>query len=213
MYRKFNATPVAPAAQTSDIRPIAGSKNLPPENRSNMNHYGAKQMAASWRTVRNNTIQTAEDIPADKYNYRVSPDTMTVAEMLAHMTMSPHWAQQVHMVEKKHAITREDFGKYREESNAIGSKLTTKDAIVAELKTRGEQFATLLEGMSDAQLGEMVESPGGAKSRFEMLLGSKEHEMHHRAQLMQMQRLLGIVPHLTRARQAQMAAMQQAQTA
>jgi uncharacterized damage-inducible protein DinB len=35
-----------------------------------------------------------------------------------------------------------------------------------------------------------------------MLLGVKEHEMHHRAQLMLVQRLLGIVPHLTRQRDA-----------
>ena len=30
-----------------------------------------------------------------------------------------------------------------------------------------------------------------SKSRFEMLLSPKEHEMHHRAQLMTMQRMLG----------------------
>jgi uncharacterized damage-inducible protein DinB len=48
-----------------------------------------------------------------------------------------------------------------------------------------------------------VRQPGGAsKSRFEMLLGTKEHEMHHRAQLTVIERLLGIVPHLTRNRQA-----------
>jgi uncharacterized damage-inducible protein DinB len=47
-----------------------------------------------------------------------------------------------------------------------------------------------------------VRQPGGAsKSRFEMLLGTKEHEMHHRAQLTVIERLLGIVPHLTRKRQ------------
>ena len=37
------------------------------------------------------------------------------------------------------------------------------------------------------------------KSRFEVLLGVKEHEIHHRAQVMLMQRMLGIVPHGTRA--------------
>ena len=35
-----------------------------------------------------------------------------------------------------------------------------------------------------------------------MLLGTKEHEMHHRGQLTVLERLLGIVPHLTRNRQA-----------
>ena len=45
------------------------------------------------------------------------------------------------------------------------------------------------------------------KSRFEMVLGIKEHEMHHRGQLMLIQRLLGIVPHLTRRREAAIAAV------
>jgi uncharacterized damage-inducible protein DinB len=31
-----------------------------------------------------------------------------------------------------------------------------------------------------------------------MLLSPKEHEMHHRGQLMLIQRLLGLKPHLTR---------------
>jgi uncharacterized damage-inducible protein DinB len=55
--------------------------------------------------------------------------------------------------------------------------------------------------MTDAQLGESVTLPNGSKSRFEILLGVKEHEMHHRAQLFLMERMVGIVPHLTRARQ------------
>jgi uncharacterized damage-inducible protein DinB len=58
-------------------------------------------------------------------------------------------------------------------------------------------------------------APGpAAKSRFEMLLSPKEHEMHHRAQLMTMQRMCGVVPHLTRQLQERFAQMQtQAQTA
>ena len=40
-----------------------------------------------------------------------------------------------------------------------------------------------------------------------MLLGPKEHEMHHRAQLMTMERMLGITPHLTRQMQERMERM------
>ena len=46
------------------------------------------------------------------------------------------------------------------------------------------------------------------KSRFEMLLGPKEHEMHHRGQLTVLQRMIGVVPHLTRQMQERMARMQ-----
>jgi uncharacterized damage-inducible protein DinB len=39
-----------------------------------------------------------------------------------------------------------------------------------------------------------------------MLMGTKEHEMHHRAQLMLIERMLGMVPHLTRQMQERLAA-------
>jgi uncharacterized damage-inducible protein DinB len=42
-----------------------------------------------------------------------------------------------------------------------------------------------------------------------MILAVKEHEMHHRAQLMLIERLLGIVPHLTRQMQERIAQMQE----
>ena len=38
------------------------------------------------------------------------------------------------------------------------------------------------------------------KTRFEQLMSIKEHEMHHRGQLMLIQRMVGLVPHLTRER-------------
>ena len=166
-----------------------------------MNYYGAKDMAESWRTVRKNTIQVAEDIPEDKYGFKAAGDTMSVGEMLAHLAASTDWARQLHFVEKKSNVAMEDFGRWFGEIGKIAAALTTKAAIIDALKTRGDQFATHVEAMTDAQLGETVTMPNGGKTRFEMLLGVKEHEMHHRAQLFLIERMVGIVPHLTRARQ------------
>jgi uncharacterized damage-inducible protein DinB len=78
------------------------------------------------------------------------------------------------------------------------------------LKTEGEQFATFLEGLDEAFLGEVIEMPPGGdppKTRFEMLMAVKEQEMHHRGQLMLMMRLLGMVPPSTRAMRERMEAM------
>ena len=166
-----------------------------------MNYYGAKDLAEAFRTVRKNTVQVAEDIPEDKYSYRAAPDTMSVGEILAHLACTPHWAQQCHFAEKKSAVAMEDFGRWMGELNGKAKGMTGKAAIVAALKSDGDAFAKQLESMSDEQLGERVKLPMGDKTRFEMLLGLKEHEMHHRAQLMLIERMLGIVPHLTRARQ------------
>jgi len=167
-----------------------------------MNYYGPSNMAESWRTVRRNTVQVAEDIPEDKYSYRASADTMSVAELLAHLAATPTWAEQCHFVKKTTAITMEDFGAFMGEVGKASAALTTKAAIVDALKASGEAFAKGLDGMTDAQLGEAVTLPNGSKTRFEMLLGVKEHEMHHRAQLFLIERMIGIVPHLTRARMA-----------
>ena len=63
--------------------------------------------------------------------------------------------------------------------------------------------------VSDGFLAEQVAMPPGAepasKSCFEMILSVKEHEMHHRGQLMLIERMIGVVPHLTREMQARFA--------
>ena len=39
-----------------------------------MTYYGGKELAAAFRTVRANTIKTAEEIPESKYDFRAAPD-------------------------------------------------------------------------------------------------------------------------------------------
>jgi uncharacterized damage-inducible protein DinB len=78
---------------------------------------------------------------------------------------------------------------------------------VALLLKEGDRWCQWVEGLPESLLSEQVRMPGGAlKNRFEMLVGTKEHEMHHRGQLMMIERILGIVPHVTRNRQASRAA-------
>lgn len=170
-----------------------------------MNYYTGTNMASAFRTVRQNTIQTAQDIPEGQYGFAAAEGSMTVGQMLAHVAASTNFHYQLHGVDKRTQVAMEDFGAYMGQAQAIQSALTTKAAIIDALTTRGEEFATFLESLTDEQLGEFVTFPAGlqppSKSRFEMLLGAKEHEMHHRGQLMVIQRLLGITPHLTRQRQ------------
>jgi uncharacterized damage-inducible protein DinB len=175
-----------------------------------MTFYGGKEMAEAFRTVRRNTLQIANDIPEDQYGFRAAAETMSVAEELAHIACSTLWAVQAHAVEKKQAISMEDFGAYMTRTAEAEKALTSKHDIVSALLKNGEEFAAVLERFTPEQLGEFVSFPPpvqpSRKSRFEMLLGVKEHEMHHRAKLMVSERLLGIVPHLTRARQQRQAA-------
>ncbi len=175
--------------------------------------YGGLDMAESFRTVRKNTIQVAEDIPEEQYGFRAADGTMSVAEMLAHVAASTHWAELLHIVERKQDVTYEDFVRYSAEVTKAAAGITTKRAIIDALVARGESFASKLATLSDEALNELVTFPPpvkpGSKSRFDMLLSVKEHEMHHRGQLMLIERMLGIVPHLTRQRQERSAGTQE----
>src|ERR1700737_2828927 len=170
-----------------------------------MNPYGPQQLANAIRTVRKNTILVAEDIPEESYGYRVSPDSRSVTETLLHLPSAPQIAYHVHGSERIFSI--EDFqlfGTLLKEA-PIHEKLPySKAQIVNLLRTEGEKWAEFVERIPQSQADELVTMPNGApsQSRLEMLQGTKEHEMHHRAQLMVVERLLGVVPHLTRNRRA-----------
>lgn len=172
-----------------------------------MTYYGAKELAAAFRTVRKNTIQIAEDIPEDKYNFRSSSDTRTIGETLAHIAIGTEFAQHIHG-NKIDDLSKVDFSELSKRISAEEGKSRSKAEIVALLKSQGEKFASYLEVVPESFLSERVKMPSGSdpttKSRFEMLLSPKEHEMHHRGQLMTLERLVGLVPHLTRQRQQRM---------
>jgi uncharacterized damage-inducible protein DinB len=179
-----------------------------------MNHYGGKELASSFRTVRGNTLKVAEDIPEEKYSYRAAPDTRTVGELLTHIAVSKAFQEQLHVKEKRTTMEGFDFPTLMQQMMAEEKKSRTKAEIIELLRKNGEDWATWLEGTSDAFLAESITMPPGgspaSRTRFDMLLSVKEHEMHHRAQLMLIERIIGVVPHLTRDRQARMASQQAA---
>ena len=180
-----------------------------------MTYYGAKELAASFRTVRNNTIQIAEEIPEEQYGFRAAPGTRTVAETLVHIALEARLQEQVHLVERRATLAGFDFFAFMGGLAAEEQVARSKKEILDLLRAEGEKFAGELEGMADEFLAERVEYPQGmmppSKTRFEMLLSPKEHEMHHRGQLMMVERMLGITPHLTRQMQERIAAMRAAQ--
>jgi len=179
-----------------------------------MTYYGSKDLADSYRTVRNNTIKIAEEIPEAHYGFRATPDTRSVAETLVHIAVGPRLQEQVHLVERRTAMGGFDFSTFMSRQFAEEQTPRSKAQILDLLRTEGEKFAQALAGLSEDFLAERVALPPGmtppSKSRFEMLMSPKEHEMHHRAQLMVMQRLLGLTPHLTRQMQERIASMRAA---
>ena len=179
-----------------------------------MTYYGASELARSFRTVRGNTIQIAEEIPEEHYGFRAAPETRTVAQTLVHIALAPRLQKQIHIIERRNTLEGFDFFGFVGPMHAEEAKPRTKAEILELLRAEGEDYAKALEAATESFLGEIVTQREGmtppVKSRFEMLSAPKEHEMHHRAQLMLVERMLGITPHLTRQMQERIAAMQAA---
>jgi uncharacterized damage-inducible protein DinB len=176
-----------------------------------MTYYGGSNLAASFRTVRANTIKIAEDIPENKYSFKAAPDIKSVGALLVHVGLGPTFQSFIHQ-NKIDDLMKVNFPELVARISAEEAKPRNKAEIVSFLTNDGEKFAAYLESLPEAFLAEQVKMPPQAqpatKSRLEMLMSVKEHEMHHRGQLMLIERVLGIVPHLTRQFQERMAAQQ-----
>jgi uncharacterized damage-inducible protein DinB len=177
-----------------------------------MSSYGGKELASAFRTVRKNTIQVAEDIPEAHYGHVAGPECKSVAGMLTHIAVSTQIWEEIHKKQRMTTLAGLDYFGMRGRMDAEEAKPRSKAEILEWLRTSGEEFAAWLETLTPEFLAEMVTERDGktTKSRFERLLSAKEHEMHHRAQLMLIERQLGIVPHLTRQYNQQVAQMQAA---
>ena len=169
-----------------------------------MNLYEPRQLADSMRFVRKNTIAIAEDIPETQYDYRPSHDSRSVRETLLHMASMTLFDLHIHEEQRRTSMDGFDFRGFFAGLPTNEKQGLSKEEILTVLREESERWCDWVEKLPHAQAAEIVTRGGagpGGKSRFEMLMGTKEHEMHHRAQLMVVERLLGIVPHLTRNRQ------------
>ena len=173
-----------------------------------MAEYGAKEIANAFRTVRKNTLQIASEIPEDKYDFVAAPGVRSVSELLRHIAVGNLIHYDFHRDKHVTTLAGYDFGAIVGRMNSEAAKPRDKAGIIALLQDEGEKFAQWVESLSPAILAETYTDPMGLnpKTRHEHLLGAKEHEMHHRGQLMLVQRMLGITPHLTRQMEERMRA-------
>ena len=171
--------------------------------------YDGKDFARQFRVVRNNTLQIAQDIPESKYGFVPAPGCRAIEALLTHIAVSPRMWYEVHGKQRVKTLVGFDFVRVASEMKAEEGKSRTKAGVLDLLRDEGDKFAGWLETLTPEFLAEMipVADGSGTKSRFEQLLGAKEHEMHHRGQLMLIERQLGIVPHLTRQAEEHMASM------
>ena len=165
-----------------------------------MSLYGIRELADSFRNVRRNTIQVAEEIPEADYQFRPSRESRSVAETLVHIAWLGRADRVMHEGTPLGSFEGFDFPAFLESSDVEEARAGSKAEIIDLLRTEGDRWVRWIEQLPESYVAEPFRLPDGrVVTRFELLLGSKEHELQHRAQLTVIQRLLGLVPHFTRA--------------
>src|SRR5262249_1945478 len=131
-----------------------------------------------------------------------------------HIALAPTFQYRIHG-EKRTTLEGFNFPALMQELMAEEAKPRTKAQVTDLLQKEGEKWATFVAGLSEDFLGSVLTMPPGgtppSRTRFDMIASVKEHEMHHRGQLMLIERIIGVVPHLTRQMQERMAQAQQRQ--
>src|SRR6185369_16995544 len=123
-----------------------------------MTYYGGKEMAASFRTVRENTLKIAEEIPEDKYSFKPANECRTIGQTLTHIALGPGFQHHVHS-NKITDLKTVNFPELMKGVMAEEAKARTKAETIAFLKSEGDKFASYLEGLDESFLAEQVSMP------------------------------------------------------
>src|SRR3984893_18524791 len=114
-----------------------------------MTFYGAKDLADSLRTVRKNTLIIAEEIPEDRYSFRATPETRTVAQILTHIAVVQRMPEQIHFIERRTTLEGFDFPEFMRSIVAEERRPRSNAQIITLLRDEGERWAKWLERQSD----------------------------------------------------------------
>ena len=129
-----------------------------------------------------NTIAAVEAMPADKFNYKPTPDQMTFGHLVAHMVEANDL-----LCSKAAAVPAPKVEEVKESDG--------KDKLVAALKTSFDFCADTLAKMDDSKLAEATEGFGGkqvTRAWFSLVLVSNWAD--HYAEAAMYLRLNGILP-------------------
>ncbi len=134
----------------------------------------------AWTRTMNNVVAAAEKMPADDYNFKPTPESMSFRDLVAHTADSAMGACSAYNGERK----------------SVGAaSMKAKDELVGALKAAQAECEKAYGSLNDAKATEMMTGGrGGPRSRLGTLWGNTVHIEHEYAQMAVHLRLKGQVP-------------------
>jgi uncharacterized damage-inducible protein DinB len=127
-------------------------------------------------------VKAAEEMPADKYSYRPTPEQWTFGKVVAHVVQANNGVCGIMSGTKPPA-------------SAPVTETSPKEALLAALKASFDFCGPVMDNLKDAQLGDPITFFGGAKKpKARALIEIVADLEDHYSQMASYLRLNGMIP-------------------
>lgn len=140
-----------------------------------------------WEDVANYLVQSAEDMPADKYGFKPTPAVRSFGEIIGHVAGSQNMFCAMVLGEKPPA------------EDAVEKAATTKDALVAALKASND-YCRKAYAQPMSSLTGTLNVFGQQRSKVFIQLMNATHDNEHYGNIVTYMRMNGMVPPSSRPR-------------
>ncbi len=140
-----------------------------------------KEFQQKWKNASEYTIELAEKMPEDKYDYKPVDGSRTFEEQLLHMMSNMVWLSSSYLAEDnfERDLKKKDY---------------TKAEIIKLLKEATTFAATTIANLEANDLEKEVDFFAGPMSKRQIMVLMNDHLTHHRGQIIVYLRMNGIKP-------------------
>ena len=152
----------------------------------------------AWTDARAGVVAELENIPAERYGFRPGEDVRSVAELACHI-MEVSQLMVGELAREDTDFHRAPFPELLEEHAADVRGLTGKDEILEAMRRTLDQGAERFRDVGELHMLQLIERfDGQPGTRLAWMHHGIAQEMYHRGQLCTYERLMGLVPALTK---------------
>jgi uncharacterized damage-inducible protein DinB len=150
-----------------------------------------------WKEFRKGLIAEVEQIPEDKFDFRATAETRTIAEVLQHIVE----IQKMLIGEASRpdgSLRRQSFADHIKEYAPDVASVNDKHGLLELLRTSMEVCEASIRSNEDLMTGSIGGMDGKPAPKLRVVNFAMSHEMYHRGQLTVYERLLNLEPALTK---------------
>ncbi len=134
-----------------------------------------------WQNATEYTLELAEAMPAEHYDFKPTEEQMTFGEQMIHLTANANW------------LTSSYLGGEKVDQPLRGQSYN-KEETIAIMKQAFQNAAVAIAQLEEDELTEVVDFFAGPMRKRQILTLLNDHLTHHRGQAIVYARLKGIQP-------------------